>query len=230
MYVTGQGDQLYSFYPPTQTFTLIGKFDCLTSPTHMTVDRQGDAWVVAGGLLYKASTADASCKPVANWTFNFAYTDFALTFIGVSSSAVDNALFLMNGAAGVATFDTASGKVTPVGTANIGTAPGDMTSNGDGSLYFLRDVEDPTLHQLSPKDASTIGQWPITAKGGGSQALAFWGGSFYAFENSAIFQFDPIKKTTTPEGQRAAAGHRRRPVDVRCPRSLRRRSERELRG
>src|SRR4051812_44889855 len=39
VYVTGSGDQLYSFYPPTQSFTLIGKFDCLTSPTHMTVDR-----------------------------------------------------------------------------------------------------------------------------------------------------------------------------------------------
>lgn len=199
VYVTGQGDQLYSFYPPTQTFKLVGKFSCLTSPTHMTVDRQGNAWVVAGGLLYKASTTDASCSAVANWTFNFAFTDFALTFIGVSN-AVDNTLYLMNGAAGVATFDIASGKVSSVGTAKISSTLGDMTSSGDGNLYFLHDVEAPTLYQLSPKDASTIGSWPISAKGGGSQALAFWGGSFYAFENSAIFQFDPIKKTTTPVG------------------------------
>ena len=199
VYVTGEGDQLYSFYPPTQTFTLIGKFDCLTSPTHMTVDRQGNAWVVAGGLLYKASTTDATCAPVASWSFNVSFTDFALTFIGISN-AVDNTLYVMNNSAGVASFDIASGKVTSIGTADIGSTLGDMTSNGDGSLYFLRDVTTPTLHRLSPMDASTIGSWPITATGGGSQALAFWGGSFYAFENSAIFQYDPIKHTTTPKG------------------------------
>ena len=199
VYVTGAGDQLYSFFPPTQSFKLIGKFSCLTSPTHMTVDRQGSAWVVAGGRLYKASTADASCSAVSNWNVNFAFTDFALTFIGVSNT-VDNTLYLMNGSAGVATFDIGSGKVSTVGSANIPSTLGDMTSNGDGTLYFLRDVDTPTLHQLSPKDASTIGSWPLAAKGGGSQALAFWGGSFYAFENSAIFQYDPIKKTTTPVG------------------------------
>jgi hypothetical protein len=199
VYVTGQGDQLYSFYPPTQSFTLIGKFDCLTSPTHMTVDRQGNAWVVAGGLLYKASTTDAKCAPVASWNLNFSFTDFALTFIGVSNT-VDNTLYLMNDAADVAAFDIASGKLTTIGTADIASAPGDMTSNGDGSLYFLRDVTSPTLHRLSPKDASTISVSPITATGGGSQALAFWGGSFWAFENSAIFQYDPIKNTTTPKG------------------------------
>lgn len=199
VYVTGQGDKLYSFYPPTQSFTLIGKFDCLTSPTHMTVDRQGNAWVVAGGLLYKASTADATCSAVSNWSPNFAFADFALTFIGVSNT-VDNTLYLMNNTAGVATFDLASGKLSTIGTANIPSTLGDMTSNGDGTLYFLRDVATPTLHQLSPKDATTIGSWPISATGGGSQALAFWGGSFYAFENSAISQYDPTKKTTTPVG------------------------------
>ena len=199
MYVTGQGDQLYSFYPPTQSFTLIGKFDCLTSPTHMTVDRQGNAWVVAGGMLYKASTADASCVPVPSWKLNFSFADFALTFIGVSNT-IDNTLYLMNDSANVASFDIASGTLTPIGSADIASAPGDMTSNGDGSLYFLRDVTSPTLHRLSPKDASTIGMWPITAVGGGSQALAFWGGSFWAFENSQIFQYDPVAKTTTPKG------------------------------
>lgn len=198
VYVTGEGDKLYSFYPPS-TFTLIGTFNCLTSPTHMTIDRQGNAWVVAGGKLYKASTSNASCTAVSTWSFNFAFADFALTFIGVSNT-VDNTLYLMNGAAGVAKFDIASGQITPVGTANIPSTPGDMTSNGDGTLYFLRDVASPTLYQLSPTNASTVASWPISATGGGSQALAFWGGSFYAFENDAISQYDPAKKTTTPLG------------------------------
>ncbi len=199
VYVTGDGDQLYSFYPPTQSFTLIGKFDCLTSPTHMTVDRQGNAWVVAGGMLYKASTTDATCAAVPTWKANFDFSDFALTFIGVSN-AVDNTLYLMNDSADVGAFDIPSGTITPLGTAAIASTHGDMTSNGDGTLYFLRDVTSPTLYRLSPTDASTLASSPIDATGGGSQALAFWGGKFYAFENSAIFEYDPVKKTTTPKG------------------------------
>jgi hypothetical protein len=199
VYVTGEGDQLYSFYPPTQSFTLIGKFNCLTSPTHMTVDRQGNAWVVAGGMLYKASTTDATCAAVPTWNINFAFSDFALTFIGVSNT-VDNTLYLMNDAAGVGAFDIPSGNITTLGTADIASTLGDMTSNGDGTLYFLRDVASPTLYRLSPKDGTTITSSPIDATGGGSQALAFWGGLFYAFEDSAIFEYDPAKKTTTPKG------------------------------
>ena len=76
VYITGIGSELYSFYPPTFTFTKIGKLSCLgpqLSPTHMTVDRQGTAWVVASnGIaaagLYNASTADASCSKVSTWT------------------------------------------------------------------------------------------------------------------------------------------------------------------
>jgi hypothetical protein len=201
VYVTGEGDKLYSFYPPTTTFTLIGTFNCLTSPTHMTVDRQGNAWVVANGQLYKASTKDASCTSVSTWsiTNDITFPDFALTFIGVSN-AVDNTLYLLNDSSGLATFDIASGKLTNVGNANLGSTPGDMTSNGDGTLYFLQDVNSPTLFELSPTNGSTMNQAPVTAKGGGSQALAFWGGSFYAFENSSIYQYDPGKKTTAPLG------------------------------
>jgi hypothetical protein len=199
VYVTGEGDKLYSFYPPNQTFTLIGTFDCLTSPTHMTVDRQANAWVVANGQLYKASTRDASCAKVPTWGFNLAFADFSLTFIGVSNT-VDNTLYLMNDNSGLATFDIASGKLTPIGNANIQSTPGDMTSNGDGTLYFLRDVSSPSLYQLSPSNGTTLATSSVSATGGGSQALAFWGGSFYAFENSAIYQYDPSKKTTAPIG------------------------------
>jgi hypothetical protein len=199
VYVTGEGDKLYSFYPPDQTFTLIGKFDCLTSPTHMTVDRQGNAWVVAGGKLYKASTTDASCTAVSTWKSNNTYSDFSLTFVGVSMM-VDNTLFVLNDSSKLSSFDIASGTLTPIG--NVGTSAtlGDMTSNGDGSLYFLQDVSTPVLYNFSPSDASTVSTNSINATGGGSQALAFWGGRFYAFEDSDINEYDPMMKTTKSIG------------------------------
>ncbi len=199
VYVTGQGDKLYSFYPPDQTFTLIGKFDCLSNPTHMTVDRQGNAWVVAGGQIYKASTADASCSAVSTWKPNGNYSDFSLTFIGITNT-VDNTLFVLNNSSKLSSFDIGSGALTSIG--NVGTSAtlGDMTSNGDGTLFFLKDVSTPVLYDFSPTDASTIGSNAIQAMGGGSQALAFWGGRFYAFENSDINEYDPMMKTTKSIG------------------------------
>jgi hypothetical protein len=201
VYVTGQGSLLYSFYPPDQTFTKIGKFDCLSDPTHMTVDRQGAAWVVAGGNIYKASTADATCTKVSTWKSDISFFDFSLTFIGVSNT-IDNTLYMMNGSANLSSFDIASGTRTPINSVSIPSmmSLGDMTSNGDGTLYFLNDVSKPKLYQVSPKDGSISSTFDIAATGGGTQALAFWGGRFYAFEDSDIYEYDPTMKTTKDIG------------------------------
>jgi hypothetical protein len=196
--VTGEGSELWSFYPPTLKFTDIGPLTCLDFPTHMTVDRQGSAWVVSDGMIYKASTKDASCAAVPSWTPSAVFDDFALTFIGVTNT-VDNELYIM-GSSDLGRFDVASGAVTTVGPSPVQDALGDMTSNGDGTLYFLWDTEMLTLYNVNPTNADVISASPIGTTGGGDQALAFWGGSFYAFENGVIYQYDPKKKTTTSLG------------------------------
>jgi hypothetical protein len=199
VYVTGSGAELWSFYPPTLKFTDIGPLSCLDSPTHMTVDRQGSAWVVSDGKIYKASTKDASCALVSNWTPSIEFDDFALTFIGVSHTVVDDTLYMM-GSSKLGKFDIATGAVTTIGPAPVPDALGDMTSNGDGTLYFLWDTEMATLFNVNPANASVISHSPIGQAGGGDQALAFWGGSFYAFENDIIYQYDPKKKTSKSLG------------------------------
>jgi hypothetical protein len=198
VYVTGVGDKLYSFNPPDQKFTLIGTFDCLKSPTHMTVDRLGNAWVVAGGQLYKASTTNATCSAVSNWSFDFNYADFSLSFVGLQDT--DKTLYLLNNASKLSAFDTGTGKLTSIGNVGVANTLGDMTSNGDGSLYFLLDVTKPTLYQFDPSNAATRSSAALDATGGGSQALAFWGGRFYAFENDSIYEYDPGAKTTKQIG------------------------------
>jgi hypothetical protein len=199
VYVTGVGDKLYSFYPPTNQFTLVGQFDCLTGPTHMTVDRQGFAWVVAAGSVYKASTKDATCTQVSTWQPDFSYDDFSLTFVGVTN-AHDTTLYILNDSHDLARFDTASGVRTPVNSVEPDATLGDMTSSGDGTLWFLQDIGAPVLWNFNPQSGSTISQHAISASGGGSQALAFWGGSFYAFENDTIYQYDPGAKSTKSLG------------------------------
>ncbi len=198
VYVTGVGNQLWSFKPPS-TFKLIGTMNCLASPTHMTVDRQGSAWVVSSGLLYKASTVDATCAQVPTWKPNGNFSDFSLTFVGNSNSP-DPSLYILNDFAGLARFDTVAGSVSAIGNVSVAQTLGDMTSNGDGTLYYLNDVFNPVLYNFSPSSAATIKSYAIAANGGGAQALAFWGGSFYAFENSVIYQFDPKQSTTTKLG------------------------------
>jgi hypothetical protein len=199
VYVTGVGSKLYSFFPPTKKFTEVGKFDCLSDPSHMTVDRLGNAWVVAGGLLYKASTNDAKCKLVSNWKFQFDYPDFALSFVGLQDT--DTTLYVLSEQSKLSAFDTASGALRKVGTVGVTASRGDMTSNGDGSLYFLHGIEKPVLYQFDPANGSTRASRPIAAMGGGSQALAFWGGRFYAFESSNIFEYDFATKSIKELGQ-----------------------------
>jgi len=190
VYVTGSDDDLWSFYPPTLKFTEIGTFNCLSFPTHMTVDRQANAWVVSGGNIYEASTKDATCSAVPTWTPQADFDDFGLTFIG-TTMMVDPHLYLMS-ESNLGLFDVPTGKVTVIGNAPVPGAVGDMTSNGDGTLYFLWDTSTPTLYEVNPANADVIKSTPLDpATGGGDQALAYWGGEFYAFENDVIWQYDP---------------------------------------
>jgi hypothetical protein len=191
VYVTGEDDDLWSFYPPSLKFTEIGKFNCLTSPTHMTIDRQGNAWVVANGRIYKASTADATCSAVSTWTPHLVrFDDFALTFIGTTNT-VDPSLYIMSEST-LGLFDVLTGALTVIGNAPVTDALGDMTSDGDGTLYFLWDTDTPTLYEVNPSNADVIKSTPLSpATGGGDQALAYWGGEFYAFESNVIWQYEP---------------------------------------
>ncbi len=222
VYVTGEGSKLYSFYPPTFTFTPIGTLSCLSAdetPTHMTVDRTGTAWVVAWNNntyishLYTASTSDASCTEytqfVAEPTGNF--SDFALTFIGTTNSP-DTTLYMLGSTGGpggefqsknhavLGSFDTTTGVVTTIGMPDVASPGGDMTTNGDGTLYYLQDTKALELYQLEPSNGAIGKTYAPSPKGGGDQALAFWGGSFYAFEDNITYQFDPTTGVTTTLG------------------------------
>jgi hypothetical protein len=205
VYVTGEGGDLYSFYPPTLKFTLVGTMTCLpTTPSHMTVDRTGTAWVVSNGDLYRASTTNAACSAVSNWVGTTTFPDFALTFLG-TTSATDTTLYMLSGISfsgtgTLGTFDTATGAVKTVASVQVPSAAGDMTTNGDGSLYFLMDQTPLTLYEITPTTGAVAKSYPVNATVGGNAALAFWGGSFYAFESGVINQFDTATGVTTSLG------------------------------
>jgi hypothetical protein len=197
IYITGEGAQLWSFWPPTFTFKLVGTLSCTTFPTHMTVDRTGTAWVVGDeGSVYKTSTLNAQCSALSSWTPQTGFDDFALSFIGLACG--DTSLYMLGQSNGeLARFDTAKSTFTKIGTPSVAGILGDMTTNGDGTLYFLNDA--PTLHlyEINPATAAVMKTYTIpNASGGGDQALAYFGGRFYAFENDAVYEYDPVTNTT----------------------------------
>jgi hypothetical protein len=93
-----------------------------------------------------------------------------------------------------------TGSLTTIGHVAVASSAGDMTTNGDGTLYYLMDQATPTLYEIAPTSSAIGKMYTVSADGNGSQALAFWGGSFYAFENSVINRFDPKTGTTTALG------------------------------
>ena len=197
IYITGQGAQLWSFWPPTFTFKLVGTLSCTTFPTHMTVDRNGTAWVVGdAGTIYKTSTLNATCSALSTWTPKTGFSDFALSFVGLTCD--DTSLYqLGQGNGKLARFDIVQGTFTTLGTPSVAGFLGDMTTNGDGTLYFLNDA--PTLHlyEINPSTAAVMKTYTIpNASGGGDQALAYFGGRFYAFENDVVFEYDPVANAT----------------------------------
>ncbi len=190
VYVTGQPAELWSFWPPTFTFKKIGALSCTNSPTHMTVDRNGTAWVVASGNIYKTSTKDATCSMLSTWSPQAGFFDFALSLVGVSNT--DTTLYLL-GQSQLASFDILKGTFKVVGTPSVASTGGDMTSNGDGTLYFLQAYVSPhTLYDIAPSNAAVKKTYTVNAPGTGSQALAYFGGRFYAFENNVVYEYDPV--------------------------------------
>ena len=197
IYITGQGAQLWSFWPPTFTFKLVGTLSCTSFPTHMTVDRNGTAWVVGdSGTIYKTSTLNAQCSALSTWTSQNNFSDFALSFIGTTCG--DTSLYLLSQDNGeLAKFDIAKSTFGKIGTPSVAGMLGDMTTNGDGTLYFLNDATTLHLYEINPSSAAVMKTFTIpNASGGGNQALAYFGGRFYAFENDVVYEYDPVANTT----------------------------------
>ena len=86
---------------------------------------------------------------------------------------------------------------TPIGSPAVAGILGDMTTNGDGTLYFLNDAPTLNLYDINPANAAVKKTYTIpNASGGGDQALAYFGGRFYAFEDDVVYEYDPVANTT----------------------------------
>jgi hypothetical protein len=227
IYVITEDDRLYSFYPPSADFTFIGTVDCPGSSGNawsMAVDRAGNAYVLyeatgggGGGPVYQVDTATAACKSLpykpGQMGFDYFGMGFATNGDGPSETLyLEGDTYLSDaGATGLASLDTTTWRVAPIGATTPPIQGGELTGTGTGDLYVFFFYEEDGSTYLGQLDKTT-GQLIASMKtaitiGDDSFAMAYWGGDFYLFTDSAAAKYSPSTETTVANYATLGGGH-----------------------
>ncbi|HEX3344752.1 MAG TPA: hypothetical protein VHS09_09280 [Polyangiaceae bacterium] len=218
IYLISATNHLFSFYPPTATFTQLGTIACPdptgSDPFSMAVDRKGIAYIVfQSGALYRVSTANAACIPTG---FAMNQQGFPSTF-GMGFSQDEDGgetLFVASDSAGsqlsqLATIDVAHGyTLDVVGNFEPQINMAELTGTGAGGLFGFWDTDpgatgsgnDSAIVQIDKQTAQVTNSSPLPGLSQGTAwAFAFWGGSFYTFtapgSSTVVHRFDPTDGT-----------------------------------
>jgi hypothetical protein len=213
VYVITQDDQLYSFYPPTAAFSLIGTVACPDSgggAFSMAVDRAGIAYVLySGGDIFRVDTATAECTPLAYVPGQSGFTYFGMGFAangdGPSETLYvegDTDFSLGREAPGLASVDTTTWTVTRIGSTLPPFAGGELTGTGNGKLFTFFFYETDTVGARVGQLDKATGQVLESVEladvmiEGESFAVAIWGGDFYLFTNGTVTKYSPDTGST----------------------------------
>jgi hypothetical protein len=225
VYVVGESNTLYSFYPPTAQFMPLGVLVRPTTaaacpdgspiePFSMAVDKQGTAYVVfCDGELFQVSTKTAACVSTPYMPGQDGITTFGMGFVGNSSGTGDTLYVAPDNGAGasqLATIDTNTFLLSLIGTFEPETVTkAELSGTGDGRLFAFYNATDnlgevsSAVAQVDPTNAMVVANNVLTGvPQGQGWAFAFWGGKFYLFTAPAggttVTEFDPttLEQTT----------------------------------
>ncbi|MBK8995391.1 MAG: hypothetical protein IPM35_06475 [Myxococcales bacterium] len=217
VYVLDSAAKLYKFDPPALTFTPIGTLNCpagvLDTPFSMAVDRNANAWVVyTNGNLFKVDTKTAGCTPTSFTPGQAGFVTFGMGFSTEGAGSTKDTLFVSQsdfagGTTGLASIDTQSLVLTPIGMYDLLNARAELTGTGDGKLFGAFEGAPYKVAQIDKSNAKIISaapQAPVQSSPGGSNfAFAFWGGSFWLFvgpgTSTDVFQYDPKAGSTVKQ-------------------------------
>ena len=196
IYTVDKQGMLSRFDPTTATFTDIGILQCPTTAgtNSMAVDQNAVAWVnYSDGSLFKVDTATAGCEATSFQVGQRGLSRFGMGFVFDPSTDVDT-LYIsgINYPQILATVSFPSLMVTPVAKLQAGDA--ELTGTGDGSLWgFVPNGSGPAgsavLVRIDPTTGRTLESYsyPDLASGG-NWAVKFWGGSFWIFLGSSVYE------------------------------------------
>jgi hypothetical protein len=209
VYVVTSDDRLHRFRPDTRTFEQVGPLACPAGggehPHSMSVDRNGDAWVLYRNLegdtigqLFKVSTEDASCQAV-DYTPTPGFGIYGMGFAADGDGAETDTLYV-GGADGEPGMSTANlGSMQPpddFGVTNIGRINDhpELTGTGRGELWGFFPISDPMqVRQIDKTTGAFVQSFDLSGMGSFTiaWAFAFWGGKFYIFHQTLL---DPASK------------------------------------
>jgi hypothetical protein len=215
--ITQQGD-LYSFYPPTLEFRLIGPISCASStnqPFSMAVDRTGLGYsVFSDGTLHLVDMATAACKDTAFVPGQDGFLTFGMGFVANTADAGES-LFVAEGdvvqmprpdSRGLATIDPTSLAFTFVAPFTPPIPGPELTGTGAGKLFgFYTNASTPGSHivQIDPGTGKLLADYPlVTGAPDDGYAFAYWGGVFWIFTDpsggtTTVTRFDPSTMSET---------------------------------
>jgi hypothetical protein len=198
IYVVDDTGELSSFDPrklPKDPFQRIGVLRCggqARMPFSMSVDRHGRAWVVyTNGELFKASIADARCRPSGYVPGAGGFLRFGMGFVTDRPGSTTEKLYLASSGPSLELgyLDTRAQLAPhPVGTiAAADQHNPELTGTSQAQLFgffptptgpsFVQEIDRATGAARGPR--WTLGK---TSLGGiGAYAFAQWGGVFYIF-------------------------------------------------
>ncbi len=225
IYVITQQNNLYSFYPPTAAFKLVGAIACPTTipdenPFSMAVDRKGTAFIVfstsgqnptgdPGGELFRVSTATAACEATG---FKIGQQGFSTSFGMSFSGTPDGGQTLYVAGAGqavseLATIDVLNGYVlNVVGPFSPQITNAELTGTAAGDLFgFASQSSGSSIVQINKANAEVTGAATLPIQQGSGWAFGFWGGDFYLFTaptgSSIVTRYRPSDGTVVQVAQ-----------------------------
>jgi hypothetical protein len=203
VYVLSSENDLYSFDPPSKTFTKIGQLGCNTqmTPNSMAVDRNATAWVnyvesdpITGkdtnGKIFKVSTADASCQPTSIGLIQNWYR-IGMGFSTNSATGTDETLFVaatggagMSNGQGLGSIDLVQQRLVTIGgfSGSLAGQSAELTGTGDARLFGFFTTTPVQVAQINKTSGGITTQRSLNGvETPAFWAFSFWGGDFYLY-------------------------------------------------
>lgn len=207
VYIIGQDNKFYSFYPPTLEVKLIGTLNCPTAgffrPFSMAVDRQGIAWILfEDGRIFHVDVKTAACSTTAYPANQQGFLTFGMGFVSNTIGSSDETLYVADYTGkGLGKIDTKTLTLSTVGPWDKLAGAAELTGTGDARVYGFFNEVPIIIAEINKSNGNILSQAPQPSVTIGSGwAFAFWGGDFWLFTSpsgdSQIDRYRPADGTT----------------------------------
>lgn len=204
--ITGtQPPELYRFDPSCLRFERIGQVTCTgtgpfaATPYSMAVARDGVAWVLyTSGRIFHVDVSTAACTPTSFVMNQSGFLQFGMGFAADGPGASTETLYVSRNTTpyALASIDTASLALGPIGDYDLVSGRAELTGTGDGRLFGAFEGTPFVVAEIDRTDAHILSTAPQSVGMASSNfAFAAYGGRFYLFVGDGsytdVVRYDP---------------------------------------